>query len=87
MRGPYPEWGPSSLFLDRPQELPSTPLPAVCSRGSHHFANDGSRYVSSNNLCKTFGKKGGHLLGNATSLPPWLFLPGQQIGHGSAIGH
>ena len=39
------------------------------------------------NPCKAFGKKGGHLPGNATALPPQLFLLGQQVGHGSAIGH
>ena len=53
--------------------------------GSHHFANGGSRYVSSNNLCEAFGKKGGHLLGNTTSLPPWLFLLEQQVGNGFAV--
>ena len=34
----------------------------------HHFGNDGSWYVSSINLGTIFGKKGGHLLGSATSL-------------------
>ena len=57
------------LFWNRPQDLPSTPLPTVCSRGLRHFANGGFLYVSPNNLCKTFGKKEGDVLGNATSLP------------------
>ena len=50
------------------QKLPSTPLSAVSSHGLRHFANGGCWYVSSNNLGAMFGKKGGHLLGNATSL-------------------
>ena len=37
-------------------------------RGLHHFANGGSWYVSSNKLGTLFDKKGGHLLGNVTSL-------------------
>jgi len=31
---------------------------------------------------KCLTKKGGHLLGNVTRLPPWRFLLGQQVGHG-----
>ena len=59
MRGPSPEReGGSSLSSNKPQELPSTSLPTVCSRGSHHFANGGSQYVSSNNICKCLAKKG-----------------------------
>ena len=41
--------------------------------GLRHFANGGSWYISSNNLCTAFGKKGGHLLGIATSLAAMAF--------------
>ena len=65
--------------------LLSTPLLAVCSRGLHHLANSGSRYVSSNNICKAFGRKRGHLLGNATSLSLHGIVC-SQADRGSAIG-
>ena len=51
-------------------------------RGSHYLA----RYISFKNIYKAFGKKRGHLLGNATSLPPWLFLLEQKVGHGGGGG-
>ena len=60
----------------RHRHLNSVKCHAPCAGGLRHFANYGSWYVSSNNLCKKVGKKWGHLLGNTTSLPSIAFPDG-----------